>query len=436
MRAAESSAARTKGLSMTLGRTTTAAAIGLIAAACFLGPKGLRAQDSVAGEPVTILIDNDDADGITLVGDWVVLDGANDRCHGPDFLHDANQAKGAMSVHYTPTFPADGHYLVAMYWPKHANRATQVPIEIITADGNVPKTLNQRGMGDKWEPLGVFRFAAGKRDTIIIRNHALDGHVVADAVRFIPLTLIEMDNSDPGVQVQGDWQTESGEGHQGADFLVSYQPGAEDASVTYTLDIPEPDSYEVFVWSVRADNRGTVVPVDVEHMLGTETVYIDQRNYGHGWLRLGVFPFDEDGLVRFRMRSANGPGAADAVRLVAVSGDYLKMVRQDFDPAQPLPRGLAPRTFINILLKDGSSYPVLLVGFNEPHLLVLAEQNLIGVAYDTIDPECLYKLYRQFIDPKNPAARRALAEFCFANGLDDLGKSEQRRAEMLEAVGN
>ena len=65
-----------------------------------------------------------------------------------------------------------------------------MPVLIRHADGETRVTLNQRrkpAVDDLLEPVGEFRFEAGKAGGVEITNAGTDGFVVIDAVQWIPV---------------------------------------------------------------------------------------------------------------------------------------------------------------------------------------------------------------------------------------------------------
>jgi hypothetical protein len=107
---------------------------------------------------------------------------------GTAYSHDSNTEKGALSVHYEMTVPETGRYEVRISYTANANRATNVPITIASASGEITKTVNQRltpAIAGTWVSLGEVDFAKGV-NLISISNRNTDGHVVADAVQLLP----------------------------------------------------------------------------------------------------------------------------------------------------------------------------------------------------------------------------------------------------------
>ncbi len=71
----------------------------------------------------------------------------------------------------------------------HGNRATNVPVTVKFSGGTKTVVVNQR----KQPPvrnlllsLGTFEFTAGREGFVEISNTGTDGHVIVDAVQWVP----------------------------------------------------------------------------------------------------------------------------------------------------------------------------------------------------------------------------------------------------------
>ena len=139
-----------------------------------------------AGE---IIVDNIDTTRVTATGAWTSST-ATTGFYGTDYLHDGNAGQGTKSVRYTPVLSQAGQYQVYARWTAHANRATNARYDIVHAAGTATVTMNQQANGGAWILLGTHQFAAGTAGSVLVRNDAANGYVIADAVRFvIPGTL-------------------------------------------------------------------------------------------------------------------------------------------------------------------------------------------------------------------------------------------------------
>ncbi|WP_410810089.1 FAD-dependent oxidoreductase [Micromonospora sp. 067-2] len=134
-----------------------------------------------AGE---VIVDNAAASGVTRAGTWLRSTSIGGY-YGPDYEHDGNVAKGTNRLRFRPTLPASGSWTVQLRWTAEENRATNVPVDIVYSGGVTTRTVDQRQSGGQWVALGTYPFAAGSDGSVLIRTDGTDGHVVADAVRFL-----------------------------------------------------------------------------------------------------------------------------------------------------------------------------------------------------------------------------------------------------------
>lgn len=140
-------------------------------------------RDDTSGIPKSslngLVVDNTEA---TLTGPWQLGHATHPRI-GPSYMHDNNQAKGQCRAVYEPSLPAAGRYTITLYWPPHANRATNTRVTIQTADAEHSLQVDQRDPASNGKrQLG--EYYCEDRVQVIISNADTDGHVIADAVQF------------------------------------------------------------------------------------------------------------------------------------------------------------------------------------------------------------------------------------------------------------
>lgn len=122
-----------------------------------------------------------------LTGDWVISS-AQGGIDG-SYHHDANSEKGHKSARFELKVPKDGRYEVRFAYTPHANRATNVPVTIESADGSKTVTVNERReppIGKAFVSLGTFWFVASQPAVILVSNANTDGFVIIDAVQLLP----------------------------------------------------------------------------------------------------------------------------------------------------------------------------------------------------------------------------------------------------------
>lgn len=268
-----------------------------------------------------IVMDNNDGAGVTITGGWTTSAFEPARI-GANYLHDGNTGKGGKSVRFTPAIPASGEYAVYAYWNSSANRATNVPIDIVHQGGTTSVTVNQTQGGGQWNLLGTYSFGAGVGGSVTIRTTGTSDYVIADAVKFVPLNLI-VDNTDSAsVSITGSWTSSSFDaGFVGTNYLHDGNAGKGTRTVRYTPNLPETAQYRVYARWTSSSNRATNVPIDVQHAGGTSTVIVNQAQNGGQWVLLGTYSFNAGtaGSVAIRNAGTSGYVIADAVRFTPSS---------------------------------------------------------------------------------------------------------------------
>ncbi len=108
---------------------------------------------------------------------------------GAGYLHDGNDGKGEKTARFDLDLPAAGRYEVRLSYAPGVNRATNVPVNIRSAEGEKTVRVNQRrppGPGSPFLSLGTFRFDKGRAGSVLITTRGTDGYVIIDAVQCLP----------------------------------------------------------------------------------------------------------------------------------------------------------------------------------------------------------------------------------------------------------
>jgi len=132
-----------------------------------------------------VVVDDKDAE---LVGAWLPSNSIAPFV-GAGYLHDDDEDKGARRVTFSTRLPKSGEYEVRLSYSANPNRATNVPVTIEHAGGEANVTVNQKDVPpiDKaFVSLGKFKFTAETPATVTVSNDGTNGHVIADAVQFLP----------------------------------------------------------------------------------------------------------------------------------------------------------------------------------------------------------------------------------------------------------
>ncbi len=104
------------------------------------------------------------------------------------YVHDGNESKGKQTATFSTTLPETGKYRVRISYTPHSNRASNVPVEVVTAGSVKRIVINQRQKpGDEglFVSLGEFEYQAGQRSQVKILNDGTDGFVVVDSVQWL-----------------------------------------------------------------------------------------------------------------------------------------------------------------------------------------------------------------------------------------------------------
>lgn len=127
------------------------------------------------------------------VGEWK-LSQYSKRYIGDGYLHDLDANKGQKSLTFQPDLPKAGVYEVRLAYLPGGNRAPAVPVTVFSADGEKTITVNQQinpPIEGRFVSLGQHRFEQNGQGFVIVANDGTKGHVIADAVQFLPLDMVD-----------------------------------------------------------------------------------------------------------------------------------------------------------------------------------------------------------------------------------------------------
>lgn len=310
--------------------TATVANTGSYRYVRYVGPAGSRSNVAKimfygkglfgARTTVDLILDNTDTARVSATAGWTASN-TTPGYHGSNYLTTPSSPTGAARVRYTPDIPSTGPYEVFMRWTAQSNRASDVPVDIVTANGTVLLAVDQRTGGGQWNSLGVHMFAAGTAGYVEIANTVVDaadaGAVIADAVRFVasdgqptPPAQIVLDSTDTAqVTRTGSWpaSTTTG-GFLGTNYLHDNNELKGTKSVTYAPVIATAAPYHVFLNWTGGANRSDAVVVEVASTVGTSTHQVNQKVNGGVWNYLGTFNFSAGSSGYVRIRNDNPAG--------------------------------------------------------------------------------------------------------------------------------
>jgi len=144
------------------------------------GPKRVPGID--ATKLPGLVIDNTEA---KLTGSWTQSNSTSGFV-GSDYLHDNNTAKGDCRAEFSFKISKPGKFDVRIAYTVNANRATNVPITITSADGEKSVILDQKKeTKEGFRSLGTFSFDPSQPAKVVICNVGTDGYVIVDAVQLV-----------------------------------------------------------------------------------------------------------------------------------------------------------------------------------------------------------------------------------------------------------
>ena len=132
------------------------------------------------------LMDDKDA---AAKGHWQQSSAAR-KFVGDGYCHDGNEDKGEKTLTFSVKLPEPGRYEVRFGYTANKNRAAYVPVVVRHADGEAKVAIDEREAGpidDLFVSLGTFEFKTDKPAEVTVSNAGTSGHVVADAVQFLPV---------------------------------------------------------------------------------------------------------------------------------------------------------------------------------------------------------------------------------------------------------
>lgn len=285
------------------------------------------------GNTNEVIQDTEDPSGVVLTGTWPSGTSVGGYS-GVNYLSDGNVGKGTSQVRFNPTLPSATTYAVYMRWTAGTNRASNVPVDIIQADGSTTTVIvNEQTNGCRWNLLGNYSLSPTNA-AVVIRTagtyvDGLNGYVIADGVKFVPISVNEViqDSEDTtGVVKTGTWPPSTTvTGFLGANYLSDGNTGKGTSTVRYNPVLPADGTYQVFMRWTANSNRASNVPVDIIRSDSTTaTVSVNQQINGGQWNLLGTYSLST-GNAAVIIRTAGT--YVDSVHGYVIA-DGVKFVRQ------------------------------------------------------------------------------------------------------------
>ena len=138
--------------------------------------------------PGSVILTVTSATGVTASPGW--SPGANSGgwpLPNGVYWTDGNANKGSSYVAFNPYLPASGYYDVYAWWVSASNRATNTPVDIVSATATNRVYLNQQINCTNWVKIASSNyFNAGASGSVTVRNTGTTGYVIANAFLWAP----------------------------------------------------------------------------------------------------------------------------------------------------------------------------------------------------------------------------------------------------------
>ena len=109
---------------------------------------------------------------------------------GEGYAHDGDADKGRQKAVFAVKLPRSGNYEVRFAYTALGNRATNVPVTVKFSGGEKKIIVDERTkapIDGFLISLGRFQFNADEDAVVLVGNEGTDGHVIIDAVQWLPV---------------------------------------------------------------------------------------------------------------------------------------------------------------------------------------------------------------------------------------------------------
>jgi hypothetical protein len=120
------------------------------------------------------------------IGRWIFGSAIGDQIVGTSYSHDGDSGKGNSSLVFTAKIPENGDFQILLHAPVAGNRSVKAPVTISRNGNELEQIFVNQKTGSGKISLGCFQFSKGDSVSVTVSNADTQGHVVADAVQFLP----------------------------------------------------------------------------------------------------------------------------------------------------------------------------------------------------------------------------------------------------------
>ncbi|MEL7589025.1 MAG: FAD-dependent oxidoreductase [Prolixibacteraceae bacterium] len=129
-------------------------------------------------------------------------------------------------------------------------------------------------------------------------------------------TVVVDDDLSRFVKRIGSWHASENPNVARKDITYRFTDSREYAGMTYQPYLPASGKYRIYGWWAKQETSATKVPVEITCGQSSETVFVNQRETGDGWVLLGTFDCEKGSQTRVTIsnRGADGIVIADAFK--------------------------------------------------------------------------------------------------------------------------
>jgi RHS repeat-associated protein len=185
-----------------------------------------RSDDGVPVGSQVVLVDNTDAQNVTVTGTWPTGT-TGGGYQGYNYATHPGGGTGGNSFGWNLVIPQDGNYDVYVRYATAT--ATNAHYTVTHSGGSAAKVVDQTTGGGTWVSLGRYAFTAAGSDQQVTLTDEADGTVVADAVKLVRDNSADVDNERTAFSYGYD-------ANGNPTDIADASPGAttDDYTVTYT----------------------------------------------------------------------------------------------------------------------------------------------------------------------------------------------------------
>ncbi|MFC1758356.1 DUF1553 domain-containing protein [Planctomycetota bacterium] len=227
-----------------------------------------------------------DTDSAELIGEWTESTSMKGFV-GKNYLHDGNRGKGKKRIVYSLDLPPQRFELQASYTPG-TNRTTNATFRVHHAGGTTDVAVNQKrdpAIEGQFTSLGSYEFSAEQKGKIELVTTGTNGYVIADAIRWIPLSSDNVDSADNEPDLKNQFAKAKSRvsrlKHE-VEELKKQRP-ANSSKAMSVLEEEKPSDWHVHIRG-QVRNLGPVVPRGFVSVISSNSTLIAEGQSGRAEL--------------------------------------------------------------------------------------------------------------------------------------------------------